>query len=699
MSDAHNAPALNLGNPPPALAAVLSFFAPLRPRLLFGLRLAASVSLALYITYYLELQNSFWAATTAAIVCQPNLGASLQKGRFRAIGTLVGGLMMVAMLAVFPQQRDALLFCLALWCGLCGVAVVVLRNFASYAAALSGITAVIIFADTLANPDTAFFLAVIRVGEICIGIASAGFVMVLTDFGAARQQLAGTLRGTAGHLRDGFLATLRQGGETPDLVATRRGLAGSLGLLHAQIDAAIGESSYLRSRSGNLQRMMDGLVGALVGWRNAGAHLNLHSESRTSIRDLLVPLLERLDPAQLDHAPRQLRQAAEEVVAQLERLPTRDGAGRIALDATREVVSGLAGLADAILLLRERNSPRLPPPRRPFVIADPLPALLNGLRVFLAVLLTSTFWVVSAWPNGAFAIVFAAIGTLVFGSFGDKAAPLSKDYALGAAAMVGLGGVLYFAVLPGLSTFPALLTLLFLLYVPLGVLQAGSWHNVAFLGMSIAALPLLGVGNPTSYDAAAYFNLALSIVTGTVIGTLFFALLPMVPPELRARRLIDLSLRDFRRLPRSPGATTSLRWTERLTRRAEALPVQATPEQAGNLMALLALGQAVLHLRALATDVPAGRALQDALDALAIGQVATARDALSEAAFASTLTVDAPAPQQLKARAAVEVILDALDLHAAQLASPASRFPLLRKGRTTCSEKSTFSGSMSPPSP
>lgn len=678
MSDAHNASALNLGNPPPALAAVLSFFAPLRPRLLFGLRLAASVSLALYITYYLELQNSFWAATTAAIVCQPNLGASLQKGRFRAIGTLVGGLMMVAMLAVFPQQRDALLFCLALWCGLCGVAVVVLRNFASYAAALSGITAVIIFADTLANPDTAFFLAVIRVGEICIGIASAGFVMVLTDFGAARQQLAGTLRGTAGQLRDGFLATLRQGGETPDLVAARRGLAGSLGLLHAQIDAAIGESSYLRSRAGNLQRMMDGLVGALVGWRNAGAHLTLHSESRTSIRDLLVPLLERIDPAQLDHAPRQLRQAAEEVAAQLETLPTRDGAGRIALDATREVVDGLAGLADAIMLLRERNSPRLAPPRRPFVIADPLPALLNGLRVFLAVLLTSTFWVVSAWPNGAFAIVFAAIGTLVFGSFGDKAAPLSKDYALGAAAMVGLGGVLYFAVLPGLSTFPALLTLLFLLYVPLGVLQAGSWHNVAFLGMSIAALPLLGVGNPTSYDAAAYFNLALAIVTGTVIGTLFFTILPMVPPELRARRLIDLSLRDFRRLPRSPGATTSLRWTERLTRRAEALPPQATPEQAGSLMALLALGQAVLQLRALATDAPTGRALQHALDALAAGQVATARDALSKAVLAGAITDDPLGRRQLKARAAIDVIRDTIDLHTELLSAGAvARSPLL----------------------
>src|SRR5437899_1124107 len=47
------------------------------PPLLFGLRLWASVCLALYVAFWLELDNAFWAGTTAAIVCQPHLGASL----------------------------------------------------------------------------------------------------------------------------------------------------------------------------------------------------------------------------------------------------------------------------------------------------------------------------------------------------------------------------------------------------------------------------------------------------------------------------------------------------------------------------------------------------------------------------------------------------------------------------------------------
>ena len=49
------------------------------PALAFGLRMWASVCLALYVAFWLELENPLWAGTSAAIVCQPQLGASLRK--------------------------------------------------------------------------------------------------------------------------------------------------------------------------------------------------------------------------------------------------------------------------------------------------------------------------------------------------------------------------------------------------------------------------------------------------------------------------------------------------------------------------------------------------------------------------------------------------------------------------------------------
>jgi len=50
------------------------------PPLTFGLRLWASVCLALYVAFWLGLDNAYWAGTSAALVCQPHLGASLRKG-------------------------------------------------------------------------------------------------------------------------------------------------------------------------------------------------------------------------------------------------------------------------------------------------------------------------------------------------------------------------------------------------------------------------------------------------------------------------------------------------------------------------------------------------------------------------------------------------------------------------------------------
>ena len=69
------------------------------PPLLFGLRMWAAVSLALYVAFWLQLDNGYWAGTSAAIVCQPQLGASLRKGWYRMVGTMIGAVVSVVLAA------------------------------------------------------------------------------------------------------------------------------------------------------------------------------------------------------------------------------------------------------------------------------------------------------------------------------------------------------------------------------------------------------------------------------------------------------------------------------------------------------------------------------------------------------------------------------------------------------------------------
>jgi uncharacterized membrane protein YccC len=51
--------------------------------LLCGVRFWISVCLALYIAYALQLDNAYWADTSAAVVCQPHIGNRC-KGTGRA---------------------------------------------------------------------------------------------------------------------------------------------------------------------------------------------------------------------------------------------------------------------------------------------------------------------------------------------------------------------------------------------------------------------------------------------------------------------------------------------------------------------------------------------------------------------------------------------------------------------------------------
>src|SRR5262249_60899484 len=184
------------------------------PPLLFGLRLWASVCLALYVAFWLELDNASWAGTSAGIVCQPHLGASLRKGWFRMIGTLVGAIAIVVLTASFPQDRAAFMVGLALWGAVCALFATVLRNFAAYAASLAGYTAAIIASDQLGatggpNGD-AVMPAIFPVSRIWIGLGCAWSGLAGTDFGGARRQLAAVFAAVSAEIVDGFGATLTQ---------------------------------------------------------------------------------------------------------------------------------------------------------------------------------------------------------------------------------------------------------------------------------------------------------------------------------------------------------------------------------------------------------------------------------------------------------------------------------------------------------
>jgi uncharacterized membrane protein YccC len=655
------------------------------PALLYALRLWAAVCLALFVAFWLELDNPFWAGTSAAIVCQPQLGASLRKGWFRMIGTVVGATIIVVLTACFPQDRIAFLVLLAVWCGLCAFAATMLRNFASYSAALAGYTAAIIAADNLgatggASSDV-FLLAVTRAIEICIGIACGGIVLAGTDLGGAQRRLAASFADLAAEITERFgrMLALAQA-QLPDTKADRREFVRRVIALDPVIDQALGESSHIRYHSPKLQTAIYGLFGALDGWRGVATHLRrLPEAARRQGADIILRSLpsalrsipEAGSPVLWIADPLALHRVCEEAVRTLIVLPADTPSLRLLADETAKVLAGMLHVLDGLALLVD--APYHPSPgARGFRLGEPdwLPALINAARAFLAVGAVELFWVATAWPNGASAIMFVAVLLLLLSPKGDLAYGGALAFALGIAGAVVFAAAVKFAILPALQTFPAFCVALGLFFLPAGFAMTVSRQPVVtavLTAMTFNLNPLLAPTNEMSYDTTQYYNSALAIVVGCGVAPLAFRLLPPLSPALRVRRLLALASRDLHRLAIAPVLPTPDSWESRICSRLTALPDQATPLQRAQLLAAISVGTEIIRLRPIATRLGLTAELGAAFNNIAFGHSTEAIAKLRQFddRLASARGTATEATMALRARSRILVISEALAEHGA----------------------------------
>ena len=647
------------------------------PPLLFGVRLWASVCLALYVAFWLELDNAYWAGTTAAIVCQPHLGASLRKGWFRMIGTLVGAVAVVVLTSFFPQDRGPFLVGLALWGAGCALVATLLRNFAAYSAALAGYTVAIIASDQLGatgGPNgQAFMLAVFRASEICIGIVCAGVVLAGTDLGGARRRLAAVFGAISAEISGRFTNTLALAGpDLPDTQPVRRELVRRVIALDPVIDEALGESSQLRYHSPVLQTAIDGLLAALVGWRTVASHLVRlsHDQARQEAGAVLQALPQELrsapvqgEPARLIDDPVGLRRICEAAVRRLIALPATTPSLRLLSDQTAEVLAGISHALNGLALLVD--DPAQPVPRRGGVrvrVPDLLPSLVNAGRAFVTIGAVELFWIITAWPNGAGAITFAAVGVILFAPRADQAYATAIGFMVGTGLTAAFAAIIAFAVLPNTETFAAFSLAIGLVLVPAGAGMAQPWQTAMFTAMAANFVPMLGPSNPMSYDTEQFYNAALAIVAGVGAAAVSFRLMPPLSPAFRTRRLLELTLRDLHRLATGPIPRTPDDWEGRMYGRFSALPDAAQPLQRSQLLAAFSVGTEIIQLRRIARRMDLGSELDAALDAVATGDcgIATARLARLDEALAARSGAAA-----LRARASILAMSEALTQHAA----------------------------------
>jgi uncharacterized membrane protein YccC len=654
----------------------------------------AAALIAMGIAMRLELPQPRSAMVTVFIVMQPQSGLVLAKSFYRFVGTLVGSAYTLAVTALFGQQPELFLLSIALWIGLCTFGAARNRNFRSYAFVLSGYTAALIGLPASSDPSGVFLSAMTRLSEVWLGTACAGAISALvlpqSTSVALREGVRARYRKFARFVAGALAGSIDRAGIES---ANARIIADVVGL-EAMRSAAVFEDWGVRLRAARITRLNNEFMQVSTRFHALCQLMNRsrqrgQSEVCAALESLhreIAPVLTRDDGEPVRTAA-DAAEAATRLATLKRALPARLAASRAAL-AERGAASLLDFDSGGELFYRfvdemhaytltyaslASDSHVSEQPEPGYVSRTNLTAAgVAGLRAALAMLLMSAFWIATAWPSGATAVLNTAVNCALVATMPQPAkAALQMTIGTVLAGVVGLP--LMFGAYPHIDGYPLLCALLapVLMGAALITLRRG-WTGVG-LGFCISLCILAGPDNVIQYDASQYIGNALALAVSMVLVTLASAVI--LPPELPwlRRRL----LRELQQLAvaacsgRSALARLRLESAARdLVNQANGIAADRPDLQAamlGWMFAVLEVGHAALDLRA-ELAVPRGpggkprplpaaaweHATQRVLDMLARLFDKPVRQRLAEAQQANADAIDAVLDALRRAEAAQE---------------------------------------------
>ncbi len=337
--------------------------------------------------------------------------------------------------------------------------------------------------------------------------------------------------------------------------------------------------------------------------------------------------------------------------------------GRLLADAAATVALGLTAADNGLALLRDPAKARDPARSSGFVVADYLPAVVNAIRTFAAIGAGILFWIATEWPNGLGAITFLAVTVLLLAPQQEGSGPAAVGFGVGTAIAAGLAAVVDFAWLPNHEGFLALAFILGAVLVPLMALSTVPAFAPYLVAASMNFVPLVGPTNQITFDTLAFYNSALGIVGGCAAGALALVVIPPVPRAVRADRLVELTLRDLRRMAAGRRAPTPAAWQALVHARLVAMPEGVDLVHGSRLVSALSLGLQVLRLRSLLEPGAVGDALTAGLDRLASRDVDGMLRDLDGADAALAAPDEAARPRGLRIRTAIQLVRDVVRQH------------------------------------
>ncbi|CAI0837116.1 FUSC family protein [Serratia quinivorans] len=509
----------------------------------YALRNSLAMCLSLWVAFVLNLDEPYWALTSAAVVSFPTVGGVISKSIGRVFGSLVGAAASVAIAGHCLNDPWLFTLFIAAWIGLCTYISNHYQNNVSYAFALAGYTAAIIAFSTVNVTDTQqiFDIAQARVCEVITGILCGGLMMMILPSTSDGEALLTSLRRMHLRLLE-HAAMLWQPEITVQMRTSHEGVIGQILTMNLLRIQAFWSHYRLRRQNNLLNYMLhqqlritsviSSLRRMLLNWPDRPANLatvlnQLLNELRNPDTDKyrLARILQQIapqDPADYRHRAFWLR--------------LRHFCW-LYLNCSRWLQR-----LESATPVSEIQPPRVTSLARH---TDSYEAAYNGLRTFLCIILGCAYWINTQWDAGSSALTLVAISCVLYSS---TASPINSITTLLKA--VTLLSIVCFLVKFGLmiqiDDLWLFCAFLFPVLVTMQMLKLQNPSYAALWGQLIVFMgSFLSVTNPPSYDYQSFINDSIGKIVGVLLAGLAFQILRPSSDKRKSRRIIRALRRDF----------------------------------------------------------------------------------------------------------------------------------------------------------
>ncbi|CNB47107.1 FUSC family protein [Yersinia intermedia] len=509
----------------------------------YALRNSLAMCLSLWIAFALNLDEPYWAMTSAAVVSFPTVGGVISKSIGRIIGSLLGAAASVIIAGHCLNDPWLFTLVIAAWIGWCTFVSNHYQNNVSYAFALAGYTTAIIAFSTVntAGTQQIFDIAQARVCEVITGILCGGLMMMLLPSTSDGEALLTSLRRMQSRLLE-HAELLWQTDHNPQLRASHEGLIGqilTMNLLriqafwsHYRLRRQNNVLNFILHRQLRITSVITSLRRMLVNWPTPPENL----------MPVLSQLLQALQQPDCDKY--QLAKILQQI-APHDEFDYRHRAFWLRLQhfcwLYLQVNRWLAQLD-------KEPTAGLPPPPSVTALArhtDSYEAAYNGLRTFVCIVIGCAFWINTQWSSGSAALALAAVSCVLYSatpSPTDSIATLMK-----AIVLLSIGCfILKFGVMVQIEDFWQFAVLLFPILLTMQMMKLQHPTYASLWGQLIVFMgSFLSVTNPPSYDYQEFLNDNIGKLVGVMLAGVAFQLLRPSSDKRKSRRIIRMLRRDF----------------------------------------------------------------------------------------------------------------------------------------------------------